>query len=156
MRDTIRHLALAAVLAGLPTAASATGNLDCGIDDANLKFDFSALFGHGVVSPLMQGHARFESENPAIAEPLRLFESDGTFLVQQWFEGRDLKLMFYRETEGEGVPFASIKLKIDALQPPDEDFGYVGKYQLVIQPPIKDGETSEPVTLEGDVGCSAG
>jgi hypothetical protein len=156
MRSMLGKIALAAMVAGLPASAFATGNLDCGIDDANLKFTFESLFGHGVISPLLQPRTSFESKNPNIHKTLQSFETDGSFLKQQWFEGRDLKLLFYAETEGDGVPFASVKLKIEAVQPPDEDFAYAGKYELVIQPPVSGDTTPDPVTLVGDVGCSAG
>jgi hypothetical protein len=156
MRSMIRRIALAAMVAGLPASAFATGNLDCSIDDANLKFTFEALFGHGVVAPLLQPRASFESKNPAIGKTLQAFEAEGSFLKQQWFVGRDVKLLFYAETEGEGVPFSSVQLTIEAIQPPDEDFAYSGKYQLLIQPPVMGSETPDTVTLEGDVTCSAG
>lgn len=156
MRSMMRRIALAAMVAGLPASAFATGNLDCSIDDANLKFTFEALFGHGVVAPLLQPRASFESKNPDIGKTLRSFETDGSFLKQQWFVGRDVKLLFYAETEGEGVPFSSIQLKIEAVQPPDEDFAYTGKYELVIQPPVTGSATPDSVTVEGDVTCSAG
>lgn len=156
MQPMMRRMALAAMVAALPASAFATGNLDCGIDDANLKFTFEALFGHGVVSPLLQPRTSFMSKNPSTYKTLQNFDTDGSFLVQRWFEGKDIKLLFYAETEGEGVPFASIKLKIEAVQPPDEDLSYSGKYELIIQPPVTGDSSPDPVTLVGDVGCSAG
>jgi len=63
--------------------------------------------------------------------------------------------MIYRETTGNGVPFASVKLIIEATQPPDEDFAYSGKYELTVQPAVEGGQ-SEAFTVEGKVDCSAG
>jgi hypothetical protein len=156
MTKTAPFFLLAAALSCLPAVASATGNLDCSIDDANLKFTFEALFGHGIAAPLLQPRASFESKNPNIHPSLRHFEAGRSFLKQQWFVGRDVKLLFYAETEGADLPFASVGLKIEAVQPAGEDFAYDGTYVLTIQPAIRDGDNPEPVTIEGRATCSAG
>ena len=46
-----------------------------------------------------------------------------------------------------------MKLIIEATKPPEEDFGYAGKYQLAVEPA---GSENQAFTLEGTVACSAG
>lgn len=147
--------ALCALIACLPATASATGGLGCGIDDKNLKMDFEALFSYSDIGGLFQIRGTFESKDPRTYETLRKLDISGADLKQQWFRDKQLKLMIYRETEGDGVPFASVKLIIEADQPPDEEFAYAGTYKLTIEPATQ-GSESQAFTVEGKVGCSAG
>jgi hypothetical protein len=156
MTRTAPLLLLAAALLGLPATASATGNLDCAIEDANLHFTFEALFGHGVIAPLLQPRSMFEGKSPNIPASLRTFEGDASVLKQQWFVDRDVKLLIYKEAEGADTPFASVLLKIETSQAPDEDFSYEGKYVLTIQPPVTGDTAPDPVIIEGRATCSAG
>lgn len=144
----------AALLAG-PSAAMATGGLSCGIDDRNLKFDLEAVFSYSDIGGLFQLRGEFASKDKRTEKTLGTFTIKDSDLKQQWFRSNDLKLMIYRETEGEGIPFASVKLIIEATRPPGEEFGYEGSYQLTVEPAVENGE-AEAFTVEGKVGCSAG
>jgi hypothetical protein len=155
MISTFRAGLLAAAILAMPAAASATGGLGCGIDDKNLKLDFESLFSYSDIGGLFQIRGEWASKDKRTYETLRKFALEDADLKQQWFRGNDLKLMLYRETEGDGVPFASVKLIIEATKPPEEDFGYSGKYQLTVEP-AADGGGAEAFTLTGDVDCSAG
>lgn len=139
--------AFGALIVCLPATASATGGLDCGIDDKNVKLEFEALFSYSDIGGLFQIGGTFESKNPKTYKTLRKFDLTGADVRQQWFRDRQLKLMIYRETEGDGVPFAFVKLIIEAEQPEGEDFAYAGTYKLT---------ESQAFTVEGKVGCSAG
>lgn len=154
MTSTFKVWLLSAAILATPVAASATGGLGCGIDDKNLKFNFESLFSYSDIGGLFQISGAFEAKDPRTYKTLQKFALDGSELKQQWFRGNDLKLMIYRETEGESVPFASVKLIIEATKPPEEDFAYSGKYTLTVEP---GGEgKSQAFTVEGKVGCSAG
>ena len=155
MASRLKSWLLAAALLAVPAAASATGGLGCGIDDKNVKLDFEAVFSYSDIGGLFQIRGELTVKDVRVYKTLKTFALDGSELKQQWFRGDDLKLMIYRETEGEGVPHASVKLIIEATKPPEEDFGYSGKYTLTIEPAV-DGSNAEAVTLTGDVGCSAG
>lgn len=155
MASRLKSWLLAAAFLAVPAAASATGGLGCGIDDRNARLDLEALFSYSDIGGLFQIRGELEVKDQRVYKTLKTFALDGSELKQQWFRGDDLKLMIYRETEGEGVPHASVKLIIEATKPPEEDFGYSGKYALTIEPAV-DGSNAEPVTLTGDVGCSAG
>ena len=154
MISTFRTGLLTALIFAAPAAASATGGLGCGIDDKNLSFDFESLFSYSDIGGLFQIRGEMEVKDERVYKMLRKFALDGSELKQQWFRGNDLKLMIYRETEGNGEPFASVKLIIEATKPPEEDFGYEGKYTLSVAPGTE-GE-SQSYTVEGKVGCTAG
>lgn len=146
---------LISLLVALPGMASATGGLGCGIDDKNVRLDFESLFSYSDIGGLFQIRGEMEVRDKRVDKSLQKLTLEETDLKQEWFRDNDLKLMLYRETTGEGVPFASVKLIIEATKPPEEDFGYGGKYWLTIEPAVENGE-SQAFTLEGKVGCSAG
>lgn len=151
----IALLTLISGLVALPTMASATGGLGCGIDDKNLTFSFESLFSYSDIGGLFQIRGDMAVKDKRVYKTLQKLTLEDTDLKQQWTRNKDVKLMFYRETSGDGVPFASVKLIIEATQPADEDFAYSGKYQLTVQPAVEGGST-DSFTVEGDVGCSAG
>jgi hypothetical protein len=154
----MKKIALFSFIAGLvalPTMASATGGLGCNIDDKNLTFVFEALFSYSDNGGLFQIRSEMESKDKRTYKTLQKLTLDGTELKQQWLGEKDIKMMIYKETEGDGVPFASVKLTIEVTQPPEEDFAYAGKYKLTIQPAPEDGG-GDAFTVEGKVECSAG
>ena len=155
MKKTIASYALLASLIALPNIASATGGLGCGIDDENLTFSFESLFSYSDIGGLFQIRGEMEVKDKRVYKTLQKLTLEETDLKQQWTRNKDVKLMIYRETTGNGVPFASVKLIIEATQPPDEDFAYSGKYELTVQPAVEGGQ-SEAFTVEGKVDCSAG
>lgn len=155
MTPTFGTWLFAAAMLSVPAAASATGSLGCTIDDRNLDLTFEAIFSYSDIGGLFQIRGELESKDKRTYKTLRKFALDGSEVKQQWFRGNDLKLMVYRETEGDGVPHASIKLIIEAIRPPEDDVAYSGKYALTIEPAVEGGE-SQAFTVEGKVECSAG
>jgi hypothetical protein len=155
MTPAFRIWLFAAVFLSVPAAASATGGLGCTIDDANLDLTFEAIFSYSDIGGLFQIRGELASKDMRTYKALKKFALDGSELKQQWFRGNDLKLMIYRETEGEGVPHASVKLIIEATRPPEDDVAYAGKYALTVEPAVEGGE-SQAFTVEGKVECSAG
>ena len=155
MTSRLKYWALAAMIACFPATASATGSLACGIDDKNVSFTFEAIFSYSDIGGLFQIRGDFDSKDKRTYKTLQKFTLDGSELKQQWFRGNDLKLMIYRETTGDGVPFASVKLIVEATKPLDEEFEYQGKYALTIEP-ATEGSESQAFTVEGKIACSAG
>jgi hypothetical protein len=155
MTSTFRTLLFSAVLLALPGMASATGGLGCSIDDKNLSLNFESLFSYSDIGGLFQVRGEMEVKDKRVHKTLQKLALDDADLKQQWFRDNDAKLMLYRETTGDGVPFASVKLIVEATKPPEEDFGYEGKYRLTVQPAVEGGE-GEAFTVDGKVECSAG
>ena len=155
MKSSLKCCALALGIVCIPLKASATGNLDCMINDQNLDFTFESLFSYSGSSPLFQSKVSFESKNPKTFASLKKLEMDALPVIQQWFEGKDLRLQFYKETEGDAVPFASVKLTIETVVGEDEN-SYSGTYRLEITPAVVAGQENEVIKLEGPASCSAG
>ncbi|CAN7514907.1 hypothetical protein [Rhizobium sp. LjRoot254] len=155
MISRLKHWALGAIIACTPATALATGGLGCSIDDGNVNLTFESIFSYSDIGGLFQIRGELESKDKRTYKTLQKFALDGSELKQQWFRGNDLKLMIYRETEGDGVPFASVKLIIEATRPPEEEFEYAGKYTLTVEPAVE-GSESQAFTVEGKIACSAG
>ncbi|MDB5556285.1 MAG: hypothetical protein JWL86_6269 [Rhizobium sp.] len=155
MTSKLKYWALGAVIACAPATASATGSLACSIDDKNVSFTFESIFSYSDIGGLFQIRGEIQSKDKRTYKSLPKFTRDGSELKQQWFRGNDIKLMIYRETTGDGVPFASVKLIVEATKPPEEEFEYEGKYALTIEPAVEGGE-SQALTVEGKISCSAG
>lgn len=155
MTSKLKFYALALAIACIPFKALATGNLDCTINDTNLDFTFESLFSYSGNGPLFQSKLSFQSKNEKTYATLKTLDQDRFRLIQQWVEGKDLRLQFYAETEGDGVPFAAVKLTIEATAGEDE-ISYAGGYRLEITPAVVAGGESEKITLNGKTACSAG
>src|SRR4051812_3598374 len=112
--------AFALAITCLPLNALATGGVDCSVQDGNVDFSFEAIFGHGVVTPLMQVRASLDIKGPKLHGAVKAIAMDGSQLKQQWFRGSDLKLLFYVETTEKDAPFGAATLTIEATQPSDE------------------------------------
>jgi hypothetical protein len=154
MNLKFKYCALAFAIGCTPASAFATGNLDCTIDDGNLGFTYEALFSYSGSSPLLQAHASFESRHPQTSASLMKLDEKSLPRIQQWVDGKDLRLQFYAET-GEGAPFAAVKLTIETTVGEDGN-SYSGIYRLEITPEVVAGRESEVIKLEGPASCSAG
>lgn len=150
-----RTFLLSAALVAMPVMASATGGLGCGIDDGNVSLQFESLFSYSDIGGLFQIRGEMEVKDKRVHKTLQKFTIEDSDLKQQWFRDNDIKLMLYREISGNDEPFSSVKLIIEGTKPPEEDFGYEGKYKLTLVPVDATSDT-EPVTVEGKIGCTAG
>jgi hypothetical protein len=155
MRYGLVKITGAFVLLCLPLQAWATGGLGCSISDGNLDFHYEALFSYSANSSLFQGKAEFLSKHAKTHPALKALDTEKLRLIQQWYEGKDLRLQFYSETQDSEAAFGSIKLTIQTVAAEDE-LSYAGTYRLEIQPVAVEGQENETVSLEGKVACSAG
>ena len=155
MASRIRTWLLAAAMLAAPAVASATGGLECSVIDKNLDLTFEAVFSYSDIGGLFQIRGDITTKDKRAYKTLKSFKLDGSELKQQWFRGDDLKLMIYRETEGDGVPFAAVRLIIEATRQGDEESAYAGSYALTIEP-ATEGSESQAFTVNGKIACSAG
>lgn len=146
----------AAALLAAPAAAFATGTVDCVIDDANLSLGFEAIYSYSNIGGLHQVRGEFLSKDERTYEMVRRFALETADLKQQWFRGDDIKLMLYRQSEGNQVPFASVKLIVEVTKPSGEEFDYAGTYALTVIPAADGHAEPEEFTLRGRATCSAG
>lgn len=137
--------ALAAFLF-FPVHAWATGDLGCEISDENLKFDFNTLINRGT-GLFLDGATHFETARLEVPPELRKLDQAKFQLIHSWYEGDEIRLLFYAEHQDNKVDFASVKLTLLAKTDANDDF--VGSYVLSV-----DG--SKPVVLHGKTNCIVG
>lgn len=133
-----------------PGTALATGGLACSIDDNNLRLDFNGVYSHSIPK-IHAVSGQFQSKDARTPKSLQQFALDSSDLLQQWWQGNDLKLLIYRETQGED-PFASVELIIEATSPSNDESRYDGNYRLKLLRSVDGAQT--PVTVAGKVGCA--
>jgi hypothetical protein len=132
--------------ASLPSAAHATGNADCSIEEPGLNVTFEALYGYGGTGELLQNHASIALTDPKSPPGNWTFDLDGSALEQQWVVGDEFKVLLYKEHEG-----ADMVLEIQARRTAPEDIAFDGTYRLIIGP--SDGSL---FSRAGKVACSMG
>lgn len=138
--------AFAALCLLVPVQAWATGDLGCEISDDNLKFDFNTLINRGT-GLFLGGETRFETARPEVPSELRKLDQTRLHLVHSWYEGDEIRLLFYAEHQDDKVDFASVKLTIITAADANDDF--VGSYVLTVDGP-------KSVVLRGKTGCLVG
>lgn len=138
------------------TPVWATGGLNCAIDDDNLTAEYDAGFSYSVPGPMFGVQGQLSVKNAELPKELQSIPVTGKMLAQQWFDGPDLRLQLYKETEAE--PFSLVDLKILATQDPEDETSYPGTYELKVQLPGKpsDDGVANIVRKTGKVACSAG
>lgn len=155
MIGRIAGMTFAALVVAVPVTARATGGADCTIDDANLALDISGAFSYSDIGGLFQIRGDLVPKDPRTYKTLRRIALGDADLKQQWFRDKQLKMMLYRETEGDGVPYAYVKLIIETENQGGEEFDYSGDYTLTIEPATS-GSDSAAFTVTGKVTCSVG
>ena len=151
----LRMVAIAAALALCAGEARATGGFWCTVEDANLKFSAESAFSHGLGARFLNFKAEAEVKVPGTPEALRKLSLDDA-LIHSWFHGPQLKLLLYRETEGD-VAHGYVEIIIETNSPSNDDSDYSGTYKLIVYT-LEDKAVPEgkDMIFEGEATCSVG
>jgi hypothetical protein len=143
----LKSWAFLAVFGALGAAsATATGNLSCTIDDANLAVTLLANTNsaHGTIVNVHNSHLTLKSR--ALAAAGKMFNIEPDHIIQQWFLERELRIAI--NIDG---PQGELLLVIIG-QPSRGREGYSGRYSLTVSFPH-----SSTWTARGQIkGCSGG
>lgn len=140
-------LALALTLA-FPATGSASGGFECTGDDKRVAFTLRGGLPHGLPGRPFQLEGTLSLKDAKVPKDLRETAWTGEHLVQNWLDGRDFRLNFYREREGE--PFASVELIVTTRRA--DEGNYRGAYEVKLF--MADTGEDGAVTLKGKVACS--
>jgi hypothetical protein len=143
---TFAKTLLAAAFLAMPFEAWATGDLGCEIKDETLAFDFNTPINRGT-GLFLGGETRFETTRPEVVEALRKLDQNKLQLIHSWYEGNEIRLLFYAEHQDDQVDFASVRLTVLTAANANDDF--VGTYTLTVDGP-------QPVVLQGKTSCLVG
>ena len=137
--------------------AFASGGVHCSADGGGVSFDVGGGVTHGMGGPLFS----FEGEVAVTADDIAADLGKTGFarehVAQYWLDGEDLRLLLYREREGD-KPHGYVELTIEtkARAGDDGEGSYDGRYELtVFDMTNENGGEGVMVKREGDVVCSA-
>lgn len=134
--------------------AFASGGLHCSADADGVTFEVSGGVTRGMGGPLFSLEGVVEIADKAIAADLAKTAFSREHVAQYWLDGEDLRLVLYREREGD-KPHGYVQLTIATkTRPGDDGEGfYDGRYALS----VFDTTDNNGVTIEreGAVSCSA-
>jgi hypothetical protein len=144
-----------AVLACQPAFAS--GGLNCSADEDGVKFEIGGGVTHGMGGPLFSFEGQLAIADNALAADLGRTTFGREHVAQYWLDGDELRLLLYREREGD-KPHGYVELTIEteARGGDDGEGMYDGRYALsVFDITQENGGEGVTVTREGEVECFA-
>jgi hypothetical protein len=143
------------MLASQPALAS--GGMHCSTDADGVTFEVGGGVTRGMGGPLFSLEGTLEIADKAIAADLGKTSFAREHVAQYWLDGEDLRLLLYREREGD-KPHGYVELTIEtkARAGDDGEGFYDGRYTLsVFDMTEENGGEGVTVTRAGDVACSA-
>lgn len=148
-------LLLVMALASQPALAS--GGLHCTADGEGVSFDVGGGVTHGMGGPLFSFEGTLEIADKAIAADLARTGFAREHVAQYWLDGEDLRLLLYREREGDKAHgYVELTIETKARGGDDGEGFYDGRYALsVFDTTNENGGEGVSVEREGDVTCSA-
>lgn len=148
-------LALLLALAATTQPAGATGAMACTVDDPRLELNIEGAYGHGMGGALVTAGGKAMVRLRGTPAPLAASDFERSHVAQYWLSGKELKLVLYRETEGE--PHGSVEISIETRRAGRDETAYAGTYRLLVE--TMEGSTDGAVRRiegKGKVTCSAG
>lgn len=131
--------------------AFASGGLSCEAEGGAAKITVESGVTRGMGSPVFNFRGSAVISDKAIAEDLRTTAFTDDHLAQYWLDGEDLRLVLYREREGD-KPHGYVEITVLTKADGDEG-GYAGTYELTAYDGTGDDPEGKTVKLEGKIGC---
>lgn len=133
--------------------AFATGGIWCSAEDAAVKFEVEAGVTRGMGGPTFNFRGDLEILGRPVGDDLRKSVFEDSNLTQYWLDGKELRLLVYREHEVANT-YSSVELTI--LTKASEEGVYDGRYSLAIYDGTAAADKDDkPVELTGKVSCGA-
>jgi len=136
--------------------AHATVGFSCdGTDDA-VKFVVNGAYGTSLGSGLAAFGADIDILLLSAPHELRALHLDRSHVRQDWFVGRDIKILM-RWAPVDDAPYREVILVIEAGRGEQEESAYLGRYSLRIQwMPPDPGAEAKQLEANGEVSCRTG
>lgn len=139
------------------TPAFASGGVHCSADANGVSFDVGGGVTRGMGGPLFSFEGTLALKISGINADLAQTAFEREHVAQYWLDGEDLRLLLYREREGD-KPHGYVELTIETTARPGDDGEgmYDGRYTLsVFDMTDENGGEGVTVDREGVVECSA-
>ena len=146
-------VALGAAAVGLMAAgeAAASGGFSCEADDAQARIMIQSGVTHGMGSPVFNFRAEAEVKGGEVADDLRKTDFGDEHLAQYWLGDGELKLVLYRERDGDKA-HGSVEIVVRTKL--DEEGGAKGTYEVSTFDVPADGGDAKESRATGEVSCS--
>lgn len=134
--------------------AQASGRIYCAVDDAYIKMSLESGFDAAGGNKLIHFRGVLtlkDSKVPGLVETMLL---NSGMLRQRWMDGKDLRLLVYSETSGDG-PFAALELTIETSATASDPDRFEGRYAVMIETAEKKSSTPRETAMsrEGNLLC---
>lgn len=153
----MRRVFLALVVALSPVAAFASGGVSCSADDGGVTFELGGGVSRGMGAALFSFGGTLQIAGKDIAADLGKMEFAREHIAQYWLDGEELRLVLYREREGDKPHgYAELTIRTKARAGDDGEGVYDGQYQAVVYDADQgDNGEGKTVTFAGKVSCFA-
>jgi hypothetical protein len=142
----------AAIITGLTVLpAQASGGLWCDAEGEAVRLSVQAGVTRGMGGAIFSFEGAVDVTDERVAPDLAATEYEREHVAQYWLDGEEMRLLLYREREGE-EPHGYAQLTIVAQA--DGEGGYGGTYVLEFYD-MQRGDDGSPVAFEGAVDCGA-
>jgi hypothetical protein len=149
-------LIAAAALFAMLTPAHATIGFSCDGDDKAARLSISGAYGTSLGSGLVNFGADIAVRMAAAPPELRKLHFGPADVSQQWFNGRELKIMTHWQRP-DNEPFGEVILIIDTRTSNAEERPYRGRYTLQINlAPIAPSAEQRRLKTSGAMTCGTG
>jgi hypothetical protein len=148
----MRSIIAAAALLSAANVAAASGGLWCDVEDKAVRIAINSGVTRGMGGPIFNFAGKLEILDSSVTENLRKAEFDSAHVPQYWLDGKELRLLLYREREAD-KPFGSVELTI--LTKADDEGSYAGRYALQVYDNVDGSPEGKSWNFEGEISCGA-
>ena len=137
--------------------AFASGGVHCSADAGGVMIDTGGGVTRGMGGPLFSFEGTLDVADNGVAADLAKTEFAREHVAQYWLDGDDLRLLLYREREGDKAHGYVELTIVTKARPGDDGEGfYDGTYVLTVFDATDDnGGEGVTVTRDGEIVCSA-
>lgn len=138
-------------------AALASGGVNCSADADGVAFEVGGGVSRGMGAALFSFEGTLAVADPGVADDLAKTSFAREHVAQYWLDGEELRLVLYREREGDKPHgYAELTIRTKARAGDDGEGVYDGRYTLSVFD-MAAGNDAEGATTrrEGDVSCFA-
>ena len=142
-------MALGSILLGA-SQALASGGISCETASKPANITFQGGVTRGMGAPIYSFEGSFRTANKAVAQDLRALSFTREHLAQYWLDGKELRLVLYREREGD-KPHGYVEITVLTKAAGDEGT-YKGKFSATVFDATTDPD-GRRTELAGRISC---
>jgi hypothetical protein len=148
----MRSIIAAAALLSAVNGAAASGGLWCDIEDKSVRIAINSGVTRGMGGPIFNFAGKVEVLDKAVPADLQKTEFDSAHVPQYWLDDKELRLLLYREREGD-KPHGYVELTI--LTKASDEGSYGGRYMLEVFDTDNASPEGNSWKFEGEISCGA-